>query len=350
MPGTGLALASGGVLIHSINNFLNEYKFNSATRDFDEITTPTAIRCLSQAITTNYCESDENLKLIDTYLSDLENDEENLDGIELLTRHLGQLNTWLREVFAGSAITSEGDLANRERPILQSELLEKVLRYIETYGTIRRQLFNDIQTPREKSEAIAISISNLVEIMQKPTLTPTTGGRNPWGTGNSNDLENPIFISRDKKLLPYQLYDPSLSNIPLCNAAGAERPCSSLLEYTRVKGIALSMNDWNDSLSNALGVVQEVLNQVNIQRARTVSVDAFSVIVRSNRDFNGETNALEALRKIQKNAQRIIEYLTSLDENESKDHQLPGAHSCLLSANFKYLQNKKTHRNSDPTY
>ena len=35
MPGTGLALASGG-LIHSINNFLNEYKFNSAARDFDD--------------------------------------------------------------------------------------------------------------------------------------------------------------------------------------------------------------------------------------------------------------------------------------------------------------------------
>ena len=202
MPGTGLALASGGVLIHSINNFLNEYKFNSASRDFDEITMPTAIRCLSQAITSNYCQSDENIELIDTYLNDVENDEDNLEGIELLTRHLGQLNTWLREVFAGSAITSEGDLANRERPILQSELLEKVLRYIETYGTIRRQLFNDIQTPREKSEAIAISISNLVEIMQNPTLTPTSGGRNPWSTGNSNTLENPIFISRDKKLLP----------------------------------------------------------------------------------------------------------------------------------------------------
>ena len=323
MPGTGLALASGGVLIHSINNFLNEYKFNSATRDFDEITMPTAIRCLSQAITSNYCQSDENLKLIDTYLNDMENEEDNLEGIDLLTRHLGQLNTWLREVFAGSAITSEGDLANRERPILQSELLEKVLRYIETYGTIRRQLFNDIQTPREKSEAIAISISNLVQIMQNPSLTPTTGGRNPWGTGSSNTLENPIFISRDKKLLPYQLYDPNLSNIPLCNAAGAERPCSSLLEYTRVKGIALNLNDWNDSLSNSLGVVQEVLNQVNIQRARTVSVDAFSVIVRSNRDLNGETNALEALKKIGSNASRIIEYLSSLDEKKNLRHGLP---------------------------
>ena len=261
---------------------------------------PTAIRCLSRAITSNYCQSDENIELIDTYLNDVEDDDDNLEGIELLTRHLGQLNTWLREVFAGTAITSEGDLANRERPILQSELLEK------SYGISKpteRLDDNFLMIFKHREKKVKLLPSQLVTLLKscKAQLSPQHREEEIPGVQEIQIRLKTLYSSlviKNSFLTNYMT--PSLSNIPLCNAAGAERPCSSLLEYTRVKGIALNINDWNDSLTNALGVVQEVLNQVNIQRARTVSVDAFGVIVRSNRDFNGETNALEALNKIKK--------------------------------------------------
>jgi hypothetical protein len=156
--------------------------------------------------------------------------------------------------------------------------------------------------------------------MNSPTLTPTTGSAS-WGRTSSggNSTENPIFISRDKTLLPYQLYDPNFTDVPLCSqSGGVDKKCSSLQEYARVKGLTLTLSDWADALQNALKVVQEVLDQVNIERARTVSVDSFSVLVRANSDLRGETNAIGALVKVSKNASRIAKYLTELG---CKDNQ-----------------------------
>ncbi|TNF30291.1 MAG: hypothetical protein EP319_05455 [Deltaproteobacteria bacterium] len=312
-PGTSLALAAGGVMIQSLNKFIHDFKYNDAIGDLDEIEMPTAIRCISQAFTDQYCDAQDSLNLIDVYRNNYGRDDSRLKGVELLSKHMDHLGHWLQEVYAGSAITSEGDLVNREKPILQAELLEKVIRYIQTYGTIRSRLFSDISTPRERSEAVAIGISNLVSIMSSPTLTPSSS-MGPFGRSSSDDsTENPIFISRDKTLLPYQLYDPNMTDVPLCSqGGGVERKCTSLQEYTRVKGITLTLSDWADALQNALKVVQEVLEQVNIERARTVSVDSFSVLVRANSDLRGETNAISALVKISQNADRIADYLTEL--------------------------------------
>ncbi|MCO4793355.1 MAG: hypothetical protein KC493_06580 [Bacteriovoracaceae bacterium] len=312
-PGTSLALAAGGVMVHTLNRFIHEFKYNDAIGDLDGAEMSTAVRCVSQALTDQYCEAQDSISLIDVYRDSFGQDDSRLQGVELLSKHMNHLGHWLQEVYAGSAITSEGDLVNREKPILQAELLEKVLRYIQTYGTIRSRLFSDITSPRERSEAVSIGIANLVSIMSSPTLTPSSGG-GPWGRtgGDSNSTENPIFISRDKTLLPYQLFDPNMTDVPLCSSGGGvERKCSSLQEYTRIKGVTLTLTHWSEALSNALTVVQEVLDQVNIERARTVSVDSFSVLVRANSDLRGETNAIGALVKISENSERIAQYLTT---------------------------------------
>jgi hypothetical protein len=336
-PGTSLALAAGGVMIQSLNKFIHDFKYNDAIGDLDEVEMPTAIRCISQAFTDQYCEAQDAINLIDVYRNNYGDNESRLKGVELLSKHMDHLGHWLQEVYAGSAITSEGDLVNREKPILQAELLEKVIRYIQTYGTIRSRIFSDIGTPRERSEAVAAGISSLVSIMSSPTLTPATS-TGPWGrtTSGGDTTENPIFISRDKTLLPYQLYDPNLTDVPLCSqSGGVERKCTSLQEYARVKGLTLTLADWADALQNALKVVQEVLDQVNIERARTVSVDSFSVLVRANSDLRGETNAIGALVKVSENAERIATYLTELgckdDEgNLVLDHCYQGSDGELL--------------------
>lgn len=336
-PGTSLALAAGGVMVQTLNKFIHDFKYNDAIGDLDEVEMPTAIRCISQAFTEQYCEAQDALNLIDVYRSNYGRDDSRLKGVELLSKHMDHLGHWLQEVYAGSAITSEGDLVNREKPILQAELLEKVIRYIQTYGTIRSRIFSDISAPRERSEAVASGISSLVSIMSSPTLTPASS-TGPWGrtTSSGDSTENPIFISRDKTLLPYQLFDPNLTDVPLCSqSGGVDRKCTSLQEYARVKGLTLTLSDWADALQNALKVVQEVLDQVNIERARTVSVDSFSVLVRANSDLRGETNAIGALVKISENANRISEYLTELgctddDGNLVLDHCYQGDNGELL--------------------
>lgn len=313
-PGTALALAASGVVVGSITSFLESFKYNQSLSYLDDENLPTALRCVSQALSDQYCDSQESLSLIDLYRDHYNNSSSSLEGIDLLSKEMGHLAHWLQEVYAGSAITSQGDLVNREKPILQAELLEKIIRYIQTYVTIRKRTFNDISNAKEKSEAIAIGISSLVSIMQSPTLTPTPPS--PFGGMNrgDNSLENPIFVSRDKKLLPFSLFDPALSDIPDCPTGGSTIPkCGTLLDYIRNRGLTLNMSHWDNSLTNALTVVGDTLDQVNIERARTISVDAFSVLVRARSDLRGETNAYDSLIKIHSNAERIATYLEQKD-------------------------------------
>jgi hypothetical protein len=316
-PGTSLALATSGAIVGTITNFLQNFKYNQSLNYLDEAELPSALRCVGQVISDQYCDSRETLKLIDLYRDQFNRDISTLEGIELLSKHMGHLSHWLQEVYAGSAITSQGDLVNREKPIVQAELLQKITRYIQTYGTIRKRTFVDITNLKERSEAIAIAIQNLVHIMRMPSLTPTDNGRGMDEYG----VENPIFVSRDKKLLPFTIFDPTLNDFPDCpNGGSSIEKCGKLLEYIRNRNLTLTMTNWTMALSNALGVVGDTLDQVNIERARTISVDAFSVLVRARADLRGDTNAFLSLEFIIKNAERIALYLTELGclDNQSQ--------------------------------
>ncbi len=307
-PATALGLATGGLVIESLNRFLNDFRFNKLVGVVDEAQLPLALSCVTEAMTSQFCQAVETQKLIDVYRQDLPNtiNERQFAGLDLLSRHLSRLGIWLQEIYAGSAITSEGDLVNREKPILQAILLEKIKRYVQTYGTIRTNLFETITNPNERSSAIAIGISSLVAIMQTPSLNP---GNDPYRSGSS-EVENPIFISRSTSLLPYQLLDPSITTVPVCGSSGFA--CESLRAYVAFKGIVLTTQNWQTAVNNALDVVNTTLEIVNQERARTISVDAYTVIVAANLDYRGETNPLQGLLKIIENGERISDYLTKI--------------------------------------
>jgi len=319
-PGTSLALSTSGILTGVLGRFMHNFNYNKEIGELDQINMPTALRCVSEALTNQYCSADESLDLIDLYRH--RDGEERLQSLELqsvalLSTHMKHLSSWLQEVFAGSPTASEGDLVNRQKPINQKELLEKVLRIMNTYGTIRRKIFQDLSDPRARTEGIAIGISKLVQIMFNPSLRP--GGRSE---GGGVEVENPIFVSRSGELLAFRLYNPALPEIPNCQIEGGQaEKCASLADYIRDQNIDLTIEgDWDRALLNALNVVQETLDQVNIDRSRTVSVDSYSVLVSANRDFKGETNALSALEKISESATRIAEYLTHAGCGESNEH------------------------------
>lgn len=298
-PGTRLSLGSAAVIIQSLAKYIHDFKHNKDLEKLDDIKLPLAVACVSEALSNQYCEADETLAVVDQFREDMGRDEPRFEGLELLSYNLTQLGHWLSEVYAGSAITSQGDLVNREKPILQAEFLQKVRRYTETYATLRQKIFENIQSASDRGEAIALTISNLVSIMETPTLSPVPP--NQWTTSSST-VENPIFISRDKTLLPFKLFDEGLTSIPLCPSG---EPCSSLVEFVRSKGITLTLADWARAVTSAIKVIDESLEVVNLERARTVSVDSYSVLVRSNRDFRGELNAIQGLISIIDNAKRI---------------------------------------------
>jgi hypothetical protein len=310
-PGTALALGAASVITTSVGKFLRDFKTNNQLKAYDDIKMPTAIRCVTSVMADQYCGIEDTKRLIDIYREDEVTTDSKFEGIDLLDEHMRNLGHWLQEAYAGSAITSEGDLVNREKPILQAELLKKVRRYLQTYGTIRTKLYTEISSERDRSNAVAIGITALVSIMEKPSLKPKIGECYGSGCGSSG-VENPIFISRSKKVLPYSILgDQDHINVPNC-PADSDRACSSLQAYVNDRGITLTMGTWSSAIANSLGITDEVLEIVNAERARTISVDAYSVLARANADIHGETNAFRGLIKVSENATRIANYLTEL--------------------------------------
>jgi hypothetical protein len=310
-PGTSLILSTLGVIIKSIRKFIHDSKFNKTLEAFDNINGATAVRCVSQALTDKYCEASDTMSLLDMYREDRDEGNSNLEGISLLSYELKYLSLWLKEVYAGSAITSEGDLVNREKPILESELLKKVIRYLQTYKIETEKTLRKITSEDQRREAIATAISNLVSVMKTPSLTP--GNTRNFG----DEIQNPIFLTRSSSLLAYQLLDPSIVDTPVCDANGNK--CPSFISYIRFKRISLNLTDWASSVGNALSIVQEVLDNVNIERAQTVSVDAYSVVVAANADRSDGPNALQGLLKIKKYSSTVMDNLIKGSCNSSDD-------------------------------
>lgn len=303
-PGTRLALSSAAVVVQTLSKYIHDFKLNKDIAKLDDIKLPLAISCVSEALANQFCEANETMEVVDQFREDLDASEPQFEGLELLSYHLTELGHWLSEVYAGSAITSEGDLVNREKPILQAEFLQKVRRYTQTFATLRQRIFEGINSSSDRSEAIALAISSLVSIMENPSLTP--GQSHSWSSSSSSSVENPIFVSRDRILLPYKLYDETISSVPLCTG---DQPCQSLLHYVRSKNINLTLSDWARAVNAAVSVINETLDVVNLERARTISVDSYSVLVRANRDFRGEANAIQGLIKVLDNAKRIEDVL-----------------------------------------
>ena len=335
-PVTALGVAASSVVTGTLSVFLNNFRYNKSLDYLDEIALPTAMRCVSQALSDQYCNSLEAKKLIHTHKDDEFRSLNNFSGIRLLSKDMVQLDHWLKEVFAGSAITSEGDLVNREIPSQQSYLLNTILRYIQTYGTLRRDAFAGIFEANKKSEAIALAISNLVIVMERPTLRPRPSFG--FNSGGGNQTENPIFLSFDKQVLPYTLYDGNLTDIPSCPTTpdqDAPPRCQNFSDFIRNRGIILTESNWLKAIDAALKIVEEALELVNIARAKTTSLDPVGVMVRANADHRGEVNALQGLARIHEMSEHIAIYLRDLVCNEKPDQ---------CESNKNTLRPKLTHR------
>ncbi|MDO9184265.1 MAG: hypothetical protein Q7U04_17760 [Bacteriovorax sp.] len=304
-PGASLALAAGSVVVSSIGSYVENFKYNKTLTQASDIEMPIALRCISQALTDQYCNADATKSLINDRLNNSSKPQARYEGISLLSYQLSSLSKWLEEVYAGSEITSQGDLINREKPIQQAEFLKKVKRYIETYGTIKTKVFENIDNDSERSLAIAKAIEGLAIIMDNPSLNPKP--KNMY-SDSSSDLENPIFLSNSQPLMPFTLWKTGeLTIVPPCG-----QTLCTLEAYLAEKGITLQDSNWSQALINANRILQLTIERINIERAKTISVDAYSIMVNAKRDLKGEVNPYLALKKITDNAERIGKYLTNL--------------------------------------
>ncbi|EQC46538.1 hypothetical protein [Bacteriovorax sp. Seq25_V] len=326
-PASSLYLSMSGSVVKSVSNYINDAKYTSLLNEADSILWPEAIRCVSEAMTKNYCGALQTQNLFNDYVSD-ENDEDRVifEGVDLLNYYIKGLDEWLIQVFAGSPITSQGDLTDREKPILQAELLGRIVRYMQGYKTIKDGELDTLNEPNLTSNAVYGSIVGLSYIMKNPsTLNPTTSEGGCYSSDCHSDVQNPIFTARTQTDLLFQLY--GFNEIPSeCTVDGVQTACPSLKTYLDQKGIKLNRQNWQTAYANAQTIVAATLDQVNVLRARTVSFDPVGLFVLANRNFSNKPNALQGLDAIYDNGQRVISYLKEIaceDEPEFCEDNAP---------------------------
>lgn len=312
--GTSLALAGGAVIVKSIGKYVGDLKYNKALDKLQDVEMPTALRCVSQALTDQFCATNETQALISERIDSINANGAGYEGINLLSYQLRPLSSWLEEVYSGSAITSEGDLANREKSEIQSEFLRKVDTYLETFGTIKRKFFLTLDNENNLKTAISQNIECIVGLINYPNL-------NPCSTMSvETSMENPIFTTYSRSLLAYELYEPGVHRvIPLCG----DLPCTSFSAYINYNKLPMAISDWDRVIKNASGIVQSTKNLVNLERSKMISVDAYSIIVNAKRELKGETSPLAGLKKIVANADRITKYLSALGCKQNADCEGP---------------------------
>lgn len=318
-PGTALALAASGVVVQAGTAYVKNRKFDDALDGINDSLAPTAIRCYSQALSEQFCSMNETVNVLEARKREKEANQTprkaDLEGLNLLSYQLTGLTKWLEEVYSGSEITSEGDLVNREKPILQAELLKKIKMYAEAFASINTKSLNEIKSEKERSNAIAILIEKLAIIMNNPTLNPTSS-RSMFGGGSESTVANPIFATRTIEKLPFDIYRPGgFSSIPSCGVMNC-----SFTQYIATNNIVLTLDNWASALKNSSEIIQGTLDRVNIERSRTISVDAYRIMVNANRDLKGEVNAIRGLKRISDVSQKVASRLKNYGCREDKDN------------------------------
>lgn len=329
-PGTALALAASGVIVQAGGAYVKNKKFDDATDGISDALAPTAIRCYSQALSEQYCAMNETLSVLEARKRDRENytpaKKADLEGLNLLSYQLTGVTRWLEEVYSGSEITSEGDLVNREKPILQAELLKKIKMYAEAFASINTKSLNEIRNEKERSNAIAILIEKLAILMNSPSLNPSSS-RSMFGGSGESTIANPIFATRTLDKLPFDIYRPGgFSSVPTCGVMNC-----SFSQYISTNNIILSLDNWAGALKNANEIIQGTLDRVNIERSKTISVDAYRIMVNANRDLKGEVNAIRGLKRISEVANNVARRLKDYGCREEKSN-------CETSLNPYYPQ------------
>jgi len=326
-PANSLYLSMAGSVVKSLASFMQDTKYTKLINETDSILWPEAIRCVSEAMTKNYCGALQTQNLYKNYLYGQTGDRTIFEGVDLINYYLLGLDEWLVQVRAGSPSTSQGDLTDREKPIAQAELVGKIDRFLQAYKRVKDEELNILSDQNSISNAIYGAMVGISNIMNNPkNLTPATAEQsNCYGSDCSSDVQNPIFSARTKTQLLFELI--GYREVPKeCISGGTQIVCQKLIDYIQQKNVKLNRNDWENAYANAMIIVAETLRLVNIQRARAVSFDPVGLFVQARRQYHNKPNAIEGLREILKNGKRVKKYITEVaceEEPEFCDDGIP---------------------------
>lgn len=319
-PANSLYMSMAGSVIKSIASFSQDAKYTKLANEADSILWPEAIRCVSEAMTKNYCGAVQTQNLYNNYLYGQSGDRTIFEGVDLINYYLLGLDEWLVQVRAGSPSTSQGDLTDREKPIAQAELVGKIDRFLQAYKRVKDEELNILSDQNSIANAIYGAMVGIMNIMNNPkNLTPATAEQSScFGSDCHSSVQNPIFSARTKTQLLFELI--GFREVPKeCISAGTQVVCQKLIDYVQQKGIKFSRNDWENAYANAMVIVAETLRLVNIQRARAVSFDPVGLFVQARRQFHNKPNAIEGLKEILRSGKRIKEYITDIACEEEPD-------------------------------
>lgn len=323
-PGAAVATSAAGILTQGVGLFIRNHKYKKLDSFFNSQQMGLAIECTLSALTSQYCEADNAMTLINKREEDRnsfikiteqlkDGQKKSLEGIELLSKHLDNLDSWLIEVYAGSPISSEGDRINRERPMKQKNLLEEIDRSIDSFEVSQNEkikiLYSSSPSREQKRDFILQSIAKLNSKLLYA----------PGSMDGSSSIENPVQANNDDTTIAFYLFTGEMDR-PFCGTDSNRHLCHKLDTWLKENpSIIVSIDHWRKSVERSKVLIKKEMNLVLLLLARVQNVSPIESLTNVTVKKNRRTSAYRALVKIRDNAQRISEYLDKHIQNDSDD-------------------------------
>ncbi len=298
-PGSAVALAAGGSLINGFSSFINQHKISSKLKEIDDVNLSVALRCVTEAFTSQYCENSDALELIEVYKTAAQ-ESSRLEGLNIVTSHMDySLKNWLLKLYAGGVFTTDGNLFDREKPIAQIQFVQDAERDIS-------------QEEYEKTPQIEEKFSAGVGQAELKSFYSTIVSRfanemiNTHGSTGFN-YPNPFSeAGYTAQALVYTLHNKELRSVPNC---AGDNECTSLVKYLEFKGVNIDRNVYRTMLANTKDIINSELNRLEIARQLTNSDDPLADIVDSFTQTGSTYTAYKTLSKVKSIAAEIKAYL-----------------------------------------
>ncbi len=314
-PATAVGLSVGGYLTESISRFFRDRRFVKSLRKIDETRLGEALTCVSEAFTTQYCQSQDNYKILDLPYDNETPGFHEFDGVNLIENNLNKdLRQWLRKVNAGGPITNSGNLVTKSKPIDQIDFVEKKFRNFLAISGEREE--DVIKTANSGDTAAFQALFTKLIKDYSNIFVPDCMFNCP----NNNGVNNPFEEAGiNAKLLKFQIIEPSVTDLPNCN--GLECDLNSWIAQVNnddnpQNNITVDLALYKTCIERINRLVDDTLTRLRINKLNVVSKDPFVDLNSIDEPvFPNSRTARETLREISRIGNRVLSFLESLEEN-----------------------------------
>jgi hypothetical protein len=283
-PVAGVAVQTAANLATIFSEIVRVTPLNKALKDIEMSNLSLSLSCATESMTQTFCEATSTMRMIDEYNNDYGDISDRFETMDLLVHDLVNTKRWFELVYSGSDINSEGNLWDRLKPFKQVNLLQQIewtLQMVKAKGD--EQLATVSGGPDALSNAIGIQIGDLTMRMRFPN------GR------HNDEVENPIFTTRNFDAVKFKLAGYQNEGIPIC---AEQRICNSIIEYLGFYKIKLTRNDWDAAYRMAKEIVKEEFDNAMRRLNERKTVDPVDVLMLTESSDVSSMSAYEELNNL----------------------------------------------------